>query len=94
MSTIAETCQLEVKEEPVIRAISTYQICHPLAYIIEFTLGKGGLIISSLNLDPKLPEARYLLSSILRYAAGHKFVSRDILSSRAIDFLVTESQIP
>ena len=67
--------------EPVIRAISTAYVFRPLAYLAEFALGKGGLIISALDLDQKLPEARYLLSRILRYAAGDAFAPRLKLSA-------------
>ena len=57
----------------VIRALSTYLVCHPLAYIVEFSHGRGGIIVSSLDLDQKWPESRYLLSSMIQYASGPDF---------------------
>jgi len=83
----------KLKEEPVIRQIGTYQVCQKLAYLVEFALGKGGIIISSLNLDPKLPEARYLLSQILKYAAGSDFHPKNALSAKAIGYLISETNL-
>ena len=73
--------------EPIIRAISTYFTCRPLAYLLELGLGKGGLIISSLNLDQAYPEARYLLSAIARYALSDAFRPKDELSREALQYL-------
>jgi len=82
-----------LKEEPVIRQFGTYQVCQKLAYLLEFALGKGGIIISALNLDPKLPEARYLLSQILKYAAGSDFHPKNALSAKAIKYLISETNL-
>ncbi len=59
--------------KPVIRALSTYFVGHPLAYLAEFSLGRGGMIITALDLNQSWPEGRYILSSILRYASGRSF---------------------
>jgi hypothetical protein len=73
---IAESPPLDLKPfaparlQPVIRSLTTYFICHPVGYLIEFGVEKGGVIFCALDLSPKYPEARYLLSTILRYAAG------------------------
>ena len=84
---------LEMKEEPIIRAISTYYISHPLAYLGEFSLGRGGLIISALNLDQKLPEAQYLLLEILKYTLSPNFKPKEEICQGALDFLLSVSQI-
>jgi hypothetical protein len=65
----------------VIRALSTYFVCYPLAYLVEFSLGKGGIVISSMDLNQKWPESRYLVSSIIRYAAGPEFRPKNRLAS-------------
>jgi hypothetical protein len=82
-----------LKEEPVIRQVGTYQVCQKLAYLIEFAFGKGGIIICALDLNPKLPEARYLLSQILTYAAGKNFRPKNRLSRKAVEFLISETQL-
>jgi hypothetical protein len=54
--------------EPVIRVIHRYMVCHPLAYLLERSVGSGRLIVCALQLDENWPEARYLLNTISRYA--------------------------
>ena len=59
--------------KPVIRALSTYFVCLPLAYLAEFRFSRGGIIITALDLKQSWPESRYVLSSILRYASSRYF---------------------
>jgi len=80
--------------EPVIRAISTYFVSHPLAYLAELRFGKGALIISALDLSPKRPEARYVLSSILKYAARPQVRPKAKLSNKALQCLLEAGRIP
>ena len=55
--------------DPTIRVIHRYPVLHPLGYLTEARVGSGGLVLCALNLDQSLPEARYLLACICRYAA-------------------------
>ena len=70
--------------EPAMRALSTYYVCRPLAYLAEFAVGKGGLILTALDLDQKWPEARCLLAAMLRYAAGQRFKPEAALSKKGL----------
>lgn len=54
-------------DEPVIRVIHRYPVCHPLAYLLERRIGSGRLIICALEFSEKWPEACYLLNTILEY---------------------------
>jgi hypothetical protein len=83
-----------LSSEPIIRALSTYYVCHPLSYLSEFALGKGGLIICALDLNQKWPEARCLLGAILRHAAGRDFQPKDALSDSALRHLLQEGALP
>ena len=78
---------------PVIRAIGTYQTCHPLAYLAEFRLGKGGLVISALDLDQRRPEARYLLAAILNHAAGRAFRPRATLPQAGLGHILEAARL-
>ena len=69
---------------PVVQPLSTYFVGLPLGYLLEVALGRGGLILCALGLDQKLPEARYLLSSMLRYAAGASFRPRTRVSAASL----------
>jgi len=79
-------------KNPVIRSISTYFISHPLGYLVLFSYGKGLLVITSLNLDPRLSEARYLLLQMVDYLS-HPEGGEEIISEKAIEFLVSISSI-
>ena len=81
------------KGDPVIRAIHSYQVSRPLAYLTESSLGKGGLIICSLNLDQSLPESRYLLAQICNYALGDDFNPQIELSNESLTLIVAGTQI-
>jgi hypothetical protein len=80
--------------EPVIRAISTYFVSYPVAYLAEFRLGRGALIVSALDLSQKLPEARYLLSSILKYAGQQRVRPRAELTGSAVRYLLEMAKLP
>ena len=79
--------------EPVIRAIGTFQTCRPLAYLAEFKLGKGALVISALDLNQKLPEARYLLAAILKHASSRAFKPQAGLAARGLDLIIEAGRL-
>ncbi|NQU09711.1 hypothetical protein HQ590_02895 [bacterium] len=70
-------------EDPVIRVIHRYPVCHPLGYLLERRSGQGRLILSALDLDPAWSEARYLLGAIAAYAAGHRRAACPVLTDAA-----------
>lgn len=69
--------------EPVIRVIHRYPVCHPLAYLLERSVGSGGMILCALHLHPAFPEAGYLLTALCAYAGGGHFHPDCRLSDRA-----------
>jgi hypothetical protein len=75
--------------EPVIRVIPRYPVCHPLAYLLERSLGTGGLILCALQLNPAWPEARYLLAQVCAYADGRQFRPATPLSEQALASIKT-----
>lgn len=81
------------KVQPVVRPLSTYFVCRPLGYLFEVQLGRGGLIVCALDLDQRLPEARYLLASILDYACGPHFAPTLRIRGQSIDKLLAASEV-
>ncbi len=62
--------------EPIIRGIDFYQTNKHLAYLLEFRVGKGRCLVTSLNLLSKPGErleARYLLHCLTQYAQSPAF---------------------
>ncbi len=74
--------------EPAIRVIHRYPVCHPLGYLLERSFGKGGVILTSLDLSPRFPEARYLLSKMCAYAMGGQFKPGLALSDAAVSHMI------
>lgn len=60
-------------EDPLMRVIHRYPVCHPVGRLLERSLGKGGMILASFDLSPDYIEARYILAGICEYAAGKEF---------------------
>jgi len=77
--------------EPVIRVIPRYPVCHPLAYLLERSVGAGGLIVCALQLNPAWPEARYLLSRLCAHIAGAEFRPEYGLSDQALARITAET---
>lgn len=61
------------KAEPVVRVVHRYPVCHPLAYLMECSLGKGGLVLCAFDLNRSWPEARYLLSQMVAHVGSNEF---------------------
>jgi hypothetical protein len=62
--------------EPIIRDIDFYQTNKHLAYLMEFRVGRGRVLVTSLGILPKLDErleARELLRRFLEYVGGAEF---------------------
>ena len=70
--------------DPVLRVIHRYPVCRPLGYLLERRCGKGSLILCALDLDPSLPEARYLLAQICEYAGSEAFGPAEDLSEETL----------
>ena len=80
--------------DPVIRAIHSYPVGRSLGYIVERFLGRGGIVISALDLNPAWPEARYLFAELAAYAAGDAFCPSAVLSEAALAALIEATALP
>ena len=61
---------------PIIRSIDHYQTNRNKAYMLEFRVGKGSVLVSTLNVLSQIGdriEAGYLLECLVDYATGDKF---------------------
>jgi hypothetical protein len=74
--------------DPIIRALSTYFVFHPLAYLVEFELGGGGVLICSLDLDQRWPESRILVDSIAKYLTGKEIRTTNRMSKKTLERLL------
>ena len=79
--------------DPIFRAVHKYPCSHSIGYITECRIGKGGLVICSLDLNHDYPEAAYLAKCIGEYAASDKFDPENELGGAAVERLVTLTNI-
>jgi hypothetical protein len=67
---------VEYGVEPIIRMIDHYKSNRNIAHMIEFSVGKGAIVATSLgildNITSKI-EAGYLLKCLIEYAGGEEF---------------------
>jgi hypothetical protein len=79
--------------EPVVRVIDNFYRNRKLANIIEAKVGKGKLILTSIDITHRLdsrPAARQLLYSLEQYMMSDSFAPAAELSGKQLKFLVKE----
>lgn len=59
--------------EPLVEAVGNYKFFEKKAFIFEYKIGNGKLIVSSFGLEDSDPGARWLKSHIISYAASENF---------------------
>ncbi|HJN18504.1 MAG TPA: glycoside hydrolase family 2 TIM barrel-domain containing protein, partial [Armatimonadota bacterium] len=83
---------------PIIRAIDAYAGSRHRAYVAEWRVGRGRLLVATLNLGRdtlgRLPEARWMLRSLVGYAVSDEFSPEAELSVESIAQRVGEDPIP
>jgi hypothetical protein len=65
--------------EPIIRLIDHYAANRNNAHLLEFKVGKGRVLATTLNILPNVDkriEARYLLRCLTEYVAGQEFAPK------------------
>jgi len=80
--------------DPVIRVIHRYPVLHPLGYLVERRVGRGGLAICALDLRPGFVEAGFLLAAVCRHAASDRFRPARSLSKAALERIVEACALP
>jgi hypothetical protein len=73
----ADLDALPAKVEPIIRSITDWRIGASAGYLYEMRVGKGGLLVTTLNFEQTLacgrPDAEWLLWELLSYLASDSF---------------------
>ena len=63
----------EIEYKPIIEIASSYKYARREALIVEYKIGKGKLLVCTLNLPKEDNGANYLASCIINYAQSDKF---------------------
>jgi hypothetical protein len=81
---------------PVVRMIDDWTLCRRLGLIVECRLGKGRLVVCSIDLETDLsrrPVARQLLHSLLSYISSVEFSPRTMVTAEQLRTLaISESK--
>jgi hypothetical protein len=76
---------------PIIQLIDDWNSCRKLGLLIEGRLGKGKLLLCSIDLENNLaerPVARQLLRSLLDYVSSNRFSPKTVLTLQMVRSLV------
>ena len=74
--------------DPIIEVVSSYKDIIKQASLFEFNVGKGKLLVCSMNLNPSDPGGNYLMHSILSYASGNAFKPRNSITMEQLKQLI------
>lgn len=92
-SNVVMIDKLNKEIEPIVRVIDDWTTARSLGLVFECRVGKGKLLISSIDLSSDLekrPEARQLLYSLRRYIGSEAFNPRVSVSEEKIAGLVRQ----
>ena len=73
--------------------IHAYQVSRSLGYIVERRLGKGLIIITSLDICDKHPESLYLFSQMEKYAESGSWADCPEISEAAIASIISGTNL-
>lgn len=63
----------DIPFDPIVEAVGSYKTIIKQSSLFEFNVGKGKLLVCSLNLNTTDTAAMYMLNNILNYANGNEF---------------------
>lgn len=70
--------------EPIIESIDNFANNRRLCQLFEARLGKGRIIVSSIELGRQLPEIQHLLYSVKQYMTSELFAPRHVISGEQL----------
>jgi len=79
--------------EPIIDIATSYKNAHREAFLFEYTVGNGKLIVCTFNLKESDPAAIYLKNRIISYAASEEFAPKQHLSMRELRVLCNDKSL-
>ena len=80
--------ELNVPFDPIIEVVSSFKLIIKQANLFEWKVGKGGLVVSTMNVDLSDPAAVYLLDRLIEYIQGEEFSPRNSVKSEIISELI------
>jgi beta-galactosidase len=85
---------LDIPFNPIVEIASTFKLIRKQALLFELMVGRGKLLVCTLNLFANDPAAKYMLKSLLDYITSDEFHPKDTVSSKDIRELVRRKYEP
>ncbi|MBI2843000.1 MAG: hypothetical protein HYX78_06325 [Armatimonadetes bacterium] len=70
--------------EPIVEVVSSFKYIRKQSNLFELAVGRGSLIVCTMNLDLSDPASSYMLDRILRYAESEEFKPKQSVSARLL----------
>jgi hypothetical protein len=83
---------MNIPFNPIVEIVSSYKLIRKQSSLFELLIGKGGLLVCTLNLNQSDPGACYLKSHLLNYLASSSFSPDAAIESDRIVNLLHSSQ--
>ena len=83
----------DIPFDPIIESVSTYKYARREALIFEYKVGKGKLLVCTLNLDERDAGARYLKFHIIEYAMSEEFSPKLALTQDQLERLFNTNPV-
>jgi beta-galactosidase len=80
--------ELAVPFDPILEVASSFKLIFKQASLFEWRVGRGRLLVWTLNFDPSDAAAGYLLDSIVQYMQGAEFAPRTAVTPAQIERLI------
>ncbi len=73
---------LDLEFSPIIEMVSTYKLVKKQASVFELQIGKGGLLVNTLNMENKTPASITLHNLMLDYLSSDEFAPRQKITAQ------------
>ena len=77
--------------EPIIELISAFKRVRKISVLFEYNVGKGKLLVCSLNLKNKDAGTEYFKNELVNYAASNNFNPKTSLAPSILENLISKA---
>ncbi len=83
--------ELNIPFKPIIEVVSSFKLIRKQASIFELGIGKGRLLVCTLNLTEKDPAAKYLLNRMVSYVNSNEFNPEFVMETNEMKKLISSN---
>ena len=83
--------ELNIPFKPIIEVVSSFKLIRKQASIFELGIGKGRLLVCTLNLTEKDPAAKYLLNRMVSHVNSNEFNPEFVMETNEMKKLISSN---